>query len=268
VNTVRIAGTDLRCSRFIFGTASLFNVGTRRRRLALLHAAVHQGFTHFDTAPYYGFGQAERDLAEVCRAHPTITVTSKVGIYAPGGEHQSYGSILVRKAAGRVFSAIARPSRDYELRSARESLEATLRRLGRERVDLYLLHEPVLDRLHLDEWRRWLEQSVTTGKIRAFGVAPAADQVETFLRDAGPLTAVLQVQDSVDRREADLLVRYGREFQITYGYISAAMSRDQARPALAILKNALERNRSGAIIVSTGDPHRLGQYAPIAEHGR
>jgi aryl-alcohol dehydrogenase-like predicted oxidoreductase len=260
-------GTDLRCSRFIFGTAGLFNVGTRRRRLALLHAAVHHGFTHFDTAPYYGFGQAERDLADVCRAHPAITVTSKVGIYSPGGEQQSYGSILLRKAAGRVVASVARPSRDLDLRRARESLEATLRRLERERVELYLLHEPVLDRLNLDEWRRWLEQCVTSGKIGAFGLAPATEHVESFLQAGAALTPVLQVPDSLDRRETDLLRRHGREPQITYGYVSAARARGSTSPIPDILRSALERNGSGAIIVSTGDPRRLAQYASIAERG-
>lgn len=124
MKTVRLSGTDLHFSRFIFGTASLFNVGTRRRRVALLHAAVHHGFTHFDTVPYYGFGQAERDLADLCRAEPTVTVTSKVGIYSPGGEQQAYGSTLIRKVAGRVFSSITRPTIEFELRRARGSLEA------------------------------------------------------------------------------------------------------------------------------------------------
>jgi len=124
LKTVRLSGTDLHFSRFIFGTASLFNVGTRRRRVALLHAAVHHGFTHFDTVPYYGFGQAERDLADLCRAEPTVTVTSKVGIYSPGGEQQAYGSTLIRKVAGRVFSSITRPTIEFELRRARGSLEA------------------------------------------------------------------------------------------------------------------------------------------------
>ena len=132
LKTVRLSGTDLHFSRFIFGTASLFNVGTRRRRVALLHAAVHHGFTHFDTVPYYGFGQdygfgqAERDLADLCRAEPTVTVTSKEvrGHHIPRQELDQMGAHGCRKVAGRVFSSITRPTIEFELRRARGSLEA------------------------------------------------------------------------------------------------------------------------------------------------
>lgn len=57
-----LPGTALSVSRFIFGTASLFRAGRRSERLRLLDAAYDHGLTHFDTAPYYGFGSAERDL--------------------------------------------------------------------------------------------------------------------------------------------------------------------------------------------------------------
>jgi D-threo-aldose 1-dehydrogenase len=264
LNTVHLPGTDVRCSRFIFGTASLFNAGTKRRRVDLLSAAVNYGFSHFDAAPYYGFGQAERDLAEVCRAHPAVSVTSKVGIYSPGGEQQAYVSVFMRKALGRVLPGIARPTIDFDLRSARASLEASLRRLGRERIDLYLLHEPVLDRVNVDEWHRWLEKCVTGGKVGSFGLAATADRIESFLRDGAALTPVLQVLDSLDHKEADVVRRYGREPQITYGYVSAALSRGRPLSVPDILRTALERNPRGAIIVSTRDPGRLGQYAPLA----
>lgn len=95
---VILPGTDLSVSRFSFGTASLFNVGSSKMRANLLAAAFDNGFTHFDTAPYYGFGTAERDLKPLLKAHPDITVATKVGIYSPGGEAQSTASVFLRKA--------------------------------------------------------------------------------------------------------------------------------------------------------------------------
>src|SRR5690606_23775132 len=120
--TVVIPGTELRCSRFIFGTASLFNVGDRAKRLALLMAAVDAGFTHFDTALYYGFGWAERDLGELARVRPCVTITTKVGIYSPGGEDASRTMVFLRKAAGRLIPAISRPTVDFALVRARKML--------------------------------------------------------------------------------------------------------------------------------------------------
>ena len=88
MHTATLPGTDLTVSRFVFGTSSLFNVRGRANRMALLEEAIAQGFTHFDTAPYYGFGHAERDLAPVLRRHPDVGVTTKVGLCSPGGGAQ------------------------------------------------------------------------------------------------------------------------------------------------------------------------------------
>ena len=154
---VVLFGTNISVSRFSFGTASLFNVGSAKRRAKLLEKAYDCGFSHFDTAPYYGFGAAERDLKPLLRAHPDITVATKVGIYSPGAEEQPSATVFLRKAAGKIIPAISRPIIDWNIARARDALSGSLRRLGRERVDLYLLHEPELELLDADEWLRWLE---------------------------------------------------------------------------------------------------------------
>jgi aryl-alcohol dehydrogenase-like predicted oxidoreductase len=264
VHTVRLASTDLTCSKFIFGTASLFSAGTRRRRIDLLAAAVDCGFTHFDTAPYYGFGMAERDLSPVLAAHPHTTLTTKVGIGSPGGESQTSLAILLRKAAGRAIPAVSRPTRDFTLKAARRSLESSLRRLKRECIDLYLLHEPHLESLNADEWQDWLQACVNAGKIRAFGLAAEAERIEPFLVRAPALAQVVQVLDSLDRKEADLMLRHKRSLQITYGYVSAARVRCANTSVRDILDQSINRNRDGAIIVSTRRRERLGQYSESA----
>ena len=131
MNRVLIPGTDISTSRFIFGTASLFNVGTSRDRQKLLHLAIDKGFSHFDTAPYYGFGMAERDLAPLLASHHEVTVTTKVGIYPPGGELQSGPTIFLRKASGKIVRALSRRIIDGSVSRAQKSLEGSLKRLGR-----------------------------------------------------------------------------------------------------------------------------------------
>ena len=265
---VVIPGTDLSTSRFIFGTASLFQVGTRQTRRRLLDAAVEHGFLHFDTAPYYGFGHAERDLAPVLKAHPEVKVTTKVGIYSAGGEAQSAASVLLRKIGGKVLARLSRPDRSFDLKRARASLEGSLRRLGREHIDLYMLHEPELHLLDCAEWLGWLESVRLSGKVGRFGLAVTALQLQPFLASNSPLTNVVQILDSLDRREADILPTHQRPLQITYGYISAARrAGDVTTTVPELLRLALRRNAHGAIIVSTGRPGRLGQYARIPESG-
>lgn len=268
MDTTVLPGTRLRVSRFIFGTASLFNVGNAASRGRLLSAAVEHGFGHFDTAPYYGFGMAERDLAATLRAHPGVGVTTKVGIYSPGGEHQPASLVFARKVAGKAVAAISRPTVDFSLSRARRSLEGSLDRLGREHIELFMLHEPELGLLSTDEWQRWLEDEQRSGRIGEFGLALTADRLESFLREAPQLARVVQVLDSLERREADVLTRYGSPLQITYGYLSAARAAGSIEPAETVLRQALRRNAGGALIVSTRREEWVGQYAKILEASR
>ena len=249
-------------SRFAFGTASLFNVGTAGRRAHLLAAAYDNGFTHFDTAPYYGFGTAERDLKPLLAAHPNITVATKVGIYSPGGEAQLAAAVFMRKAGGRIVPALSRATVDWSVARARNALEASLKRLGREQIDLYLLHEPDLFLLHTDEWLRWLESE--RDRVMRFGIAGDSKRLRSFVIGNNPLTSFIQTLDSIADREADVLTEHGRPLQITYGYISAALRKGPA-DIPATLAAALRRNSAGSVIVSTRKRKRLGQYAEISD---
>ena len=259
-------GVDgLLISRFIFGTASLFNVGGRKSRQDLLSAAVDAGFTHFDTAPYYGFGLAERDLAPILKAHPHVTFTTKVGIYSPGGENQSHNAVFLRKAAGRLVSSISRPTIDFSVARASKALNDSLRRTGRDTIDVYTLHEPELALLVTDEWQRWLDDCKASGKVRRFGMALTADRLEPFLSADCVIGDVIQLCDSLEDKEADLLGRFGRPMQITYGYVSSALRHQSPLSVPEILKRSLERNPDGAVIVSTTKAGRLSQYAQLVE---
>ena len=258
-----VPGTDIIVSRFAFGTAAIHHIASARRRHGLLFAAVDHGFTHFDTAPYYGFGLAERTLAPLLAARPEITVATKAGLYPPGGGNQSAAMVLARKAAGKIFSDLSSPIVDWSVKRARDSLDASLLRLGRERVDTFFLHEPDLALIATEEWLRWLEDE--RDRVRTFGVSGEMSRLSTFIDERNPLATVIQTSDSLDRHEADPVLKAGRPLQFTYGYVSAAQHRGGREPR-AVLAGALARNATGSIVVSTRRTGRLGQYAEaIAE---
>lgn len=265
MRTTTLPGTGLRVSRFIFGTGGLLNVGSSSRRLRLLFAAVDAGFTHFDTAPYYGFGVAERDLAAVLAARPEVTFTTKVGLNPPGGADQPVSLVLLRKVLGRAIASLSRPLVDFSLAAGRRSLEDSLRRTGRDRIDAYLLHDPMIPLVATEEWRTWLESCVSAGKVRYFGLALPPESVQLFLGNDAVFGSVLQVRDSIAGREADVLERFGRVKQITYGYVSAALRADPQRSVPEVLRAALARNRDGAIIVTSRRRDRMPQYSDLTE---
>jgi D-threo-aldose 1-dehydrogenase len=234
-------------------------------RRSILEAAVQQGITHFDTAPLYGFGMAERDLAAILQQHSHVTITTKVGLYAPGGHDSMAAVITARKAAGKLFPSLSRPVADLSVDRARRSLEGSFRRLGRDRIDLLLIHEPDSRLLGAEEWLAWLNMEISQGRIGAFGLAAPPQVLVPFFQHGLPPSIVIQTQDSLDFAEADLAKTFGVDHQITYGYVSGARARGDTRPVTEILRLAMARQQDGAIIVSTTDKDRVAQYGRLFE---
>ena len=122
---------------------------------ARVEAALEIGCTLFDTADVYGyhqgsgFGEAERILGAVFREAPALrermVLATKTGI-APPAPYNSSGQYLI------------------------EACEASLKRLGVERIDLLQIHRPDL-LTHPQEVAQALAQLRQAGKIRAAGVS-------------------------------------------------------------------------------------------------
>jgi D-threo-aldose 1-dehydrogenase len=256
----RLPGTELQLSRFAFGTASLHQLSSSRLRRTLLEAAVAHGFTHFDTAPIYGFGLSERELAPHLAAEPSLTVATKVGLYPPGNKEQTWAAVLARKVLGKLYPPLSRVHVDLSVKMAETSLGASLKRLGRERLDILFIHEPDVALIETEEWQRWLGRERDRGRLRAFGIAGTIARIEPFLSNTSPLAQVIQTADSIDGREADRVLDAHRPLQITYGYLSAARRSGGHFEPRQLLVEALRRNRTGTILVSTRRPERLAEY--------
>lgn len=257
---VTLLGTNLGVSRFVFGTASLHYLGGLKVQVAHLEAAAAAGFTHFDTAPLYGFGGAERAIGAAFGGNAAITITTKVGLYPPGDSHQGYTAMLARKVGGKLWPTLSRSVADLSAARARCSFEDSLRRLGRAYVDLLLLHDPMPGLLQTDEWLRWRETEAD--RIRHVGVCGPAEMVSPFLEAGGPLAEVIQVRDGLDTREADIVTSIGRPLQLTYGYFSSDAA--AGRSGAEIVAAALARNCTGAILVYTRSRARMDEFAAAA----
>ena len=126
-----------------FGAAALGNLfvpHTDQEAADTLDAAWEAGFRSFDTAPHYGLGLSERRLGAALRGRPReqFTVSTKVGRLlepAPDG----VGDDL---ANGFAVPADQRRVWDFSADGVRRSLEASLTRLGLDRVDIVYLHDP------------------------------------------------------------------------------------------------------------------------------
>jgi aryl-alcohol dehydrogenase-like predicted oxidoreductase len=249
---ITLDGTDVEVSRLGFGTGSLHHLLSARRRQRLLEEAGSAGITHFDTAPYYGYGLAERDLGRYLRGRRSrLTVATKVGLYPLGPASGHIASVLLRKAAGRIVRRIAAPVVDRRVERAEASLHASLRRLSTDHVDFLFLHEPDPTSLEADETSAWLERERRRGSIRAWGLAGLPAGILPLVRQRHPLAMVVQTQDSLDLRQADFLADSGRKMQITYGYLSRPHAGSASGDPATTIREALGRNTTGCVLVST-----------------
>jgi len=145
--------------------------------LAALRLGIELGMTVLDTAEIYEAGESEELVGEaIAGQRDAVFVVSKV--------HPSHG---------RHDAVVA-------------ACERSLRRLGTDRIDLYLLHWP-LDEVPLaEETFTAFEELVETGKVRYWGVSnfavPDLEQVDRF--DSSSHLAANQILYNLLRRACEV----------------------------------------------------------------
>ncbi|MFC4498008.1 MULTISPECIES: aldo/keto reductase [Streptomyces] len=172
MRTTRLGNTAVPVTRLGFGAAaigSLFRPVSDEDAAGALQAAWDAGIRTFDTAPHYGIGLSERRLGAALRGRPrdTYTVSTKVGrLLVPNDGVE--GDDL---ANGFAVPATHRRVWDFTADGVLRSLEASLERLGLDRVDVVLLHDPDD---HVDQALREaypaLERLRDEGVVGAIGV--------------------------------------------------------------------------------------------------
>jgi diketogulonate reductase-like aldo/keto reductase len=189
-----------------------------RQSLALLETAYDAGIRHFDTAPMYGFGEAERCLGEFLSRHGgEATITTKFGIPAPASKPLVRVARAAMRPVVQAFPGLkkrlqrgvpaASPSREAAVpraanpiftgEKARASLDSSLRALRTERIDLWLLHDVDAIDLADDSLLRFLEEAVTAGKIGTFGVGTDRERIPGLLERHPGYCIVTQYEWSV-----------------------------------------------------------------------
>lgn len=258
VNT--IWGTNLRLSHLGFGLARLHRLSSVNAQSNLVKKALDLGITHFDVAPLYGFGNAERLLGSLLARERTVSIATKVALYPPGGANQTRFEMGLRKLGGRFLPSLSRPLVNFCVKSAGASLDGSLRRLSRSFVELALIHEPDISIMLCDEWQRWCERQES--KVGVFGVAGDTAAVAPFLERDLRFSQVVQTNDSLALKEADSLADYGRKMQLTYGYLASV---GPGLDANSVIRSALRRNFYGTVLVSTLSASRLSLLTTIAD---
>jgi aryl-alcohol dehydrogenase-like predicted oxidoreductase len=219
VETSEIGETGLRASRIGLGSWAiggwLWGGADDEQSVRTIHAAIERGITLIDTAPVYGFGRAEevvgRAIAGAGR-RDRVVIATKVGIDW-GADHKPF-----RNASGQRIV---------------DEIDASLRRLRTEVIDLYQVHWPDPS-TPTEETAEAMLRLLQAGKIRAIGVSNySVDQIAAF-RAVAPLHTLQPPYNLFERGIEGSVLPYCRDQGITTlvygalcrGLLSGRMSRE------------------------------------------
>ena len=143
IETRNIGATGIALTELGFGGAPLGLVGdliTEEEAVAVMMRAWDGGVRYFDTAPLYGHGLSEKRVGRVLRELPrdAFVLSTKVGrLLVPKEEGERVGRSHDNEPFGIRY--------DYSYDAAKRSVEASLDRLGLDRIDILLCHD-------IDSW--------------------------------------------------------------------------------------------------------------------
>jgi D-threo-aldose 1-dehydrogenase len=285
---------DVTATRLGFGCGGLMRLGSRSARERLLACAFESGIAHFDVARMYGLGQAEAELGRFVRARRSeVTIATKFGI-EPRRSVSSLARLqgpvrtvlarwpALRGAVKRRGDALDAP-RQYDARTARRSLEASLAQVGTEYFDILFVHGARhSDDVRVAELCEFAEEAKREGKIRSWGVS-SEDTSGASLVNAFGREAVLQTRydifSSLGPAAGDgrPLILFGI-LASALSYLTGCIAADQraskrfaelceARAtSLAdyLLLDALYARENAVVLVSTTQPARVTRAAEVA----
>ncbi|MEO6957977.1 MAG: aldo/keto reductase [Antricoccus sp.] len=148
------------------GLSGLYGPADDRHSIELLHHAVDAGVKLFDTADVYGSGHNESLLGRA--------------LTGLRGQVQ-----IATKTGGAAAPGVGRPER------IRLAIEASLRRLQTDHVDLYYLHR-VDPTVPIEDSVGAMAQLVTQGKVRHLGLSEVNAETVQKAHHIHPITAVQQ----------------------------------------------------------------------------
>jgi len=222
VNTLGRTGVEV--SPLSFGAAAIGNLFTEvsdEQAREAVDAAWAGGIRYFDTAPHYGIGLSERRLGAALHDRPRseYTISTKAGRRLEPTDAD--GDDL---ANGFAVPTTHRRVWDFSTDGIRRGLDASLERLGLDRVDVVYLHDPDD---HAEEAFR--EGYPALEKLRAEGVVGA---IGVGMNQTGMLTRFVRETD------VDVVLCAGRYTLLDHGALTDLLPAAQERGTSVVIGGA------------------------------
>jgi aryl-alcohol dehydrogenase-like predicted oxidoreductase len=204
--TTRLGRTGMLLTRVGFGAWAIgggdwaFAWGNQddAASIAAIRHAVESGVNWIDTAAVYGLGHSEEVVAA---ALADLPAADRPYVFTTGG--------LVWDPADRS----AAPRRAGAPASLRAEVEASLRRLRVERIDLYQMHWPAEDGTPVEEYWQVFADLKREGKIRAAGLSNHNVFQLEEAEEVGAVDAIQPPFSLIHRDAADDVLLWAREHE-------------------------------------------------------
>lgn len=210
----QLGDSDLTVSEISLGTWLTFGVGIERdKAIASLDQAFDLGINFIDTANAYGYGAAESLLGEALKDRPRDSYILGTKVFVPMSET------------------------DYGLSRAQieKQLDASLKRLNTDYVDLYQCHRYDVD-TPLEETMEALSDAVKAGKVRYIGFSEWSPK---------------QIQDSLDLPGVEKFVSSQPQYSLLW-----------RRPEKAVIPLCAESGISQIVWSPLAQGVLSGKYVP------
>ena len=194
----KLGGTDLHFSTIGLGTFAIGGAGWAASwgkqddndSIATILKALDEGINWIDTAPIYGLGHSEEIVGKAIKGLSRKPIIStKCG--------------LIGDETGGVSNRLKKES-------VKNEVEASLKRLGIEAIDLYFVHWPIPDEDIEEAWGA-IAEAVKEGKVRYAAASNFSVEQLERVRAIHPVAALQNCYNMLNRElEAEILPYCGR----------------------------------------------------------
>lgn len=192
----RTLGKDLTVSAVGLGCMGMSHAygapADKKEMTELLSQAVEMGYTLFDTAEVYGTPENPHDNEELVGA-ALKPFRSKIVLATKFGIHFDESSPQVNKP-------LVPDSRPEIIRA---SVDASLKRLGTDHIDLYYQHRPDPN-VPIEEAAGVMAELIKAGKITHWGISEATEETIRRAHAVCPVTAIQNRYSMMARRYEEL----------------------------------------------------------------
>ncbi|MGY4344975.1 aryl-alcohol dehydrogenase-like predicted oxidoreductase/glycosyltransferase involved in cell wall biosynthesis [Bradyrhizobium sp. GM7.3] len=266
-----------------FGCASLGSRISPSEGIRALGEAYQLGVNWFDVAPPYGDGQAEAILGSFLKGRrDEAVICTKVGIARP--EISAIKRLLrsparwavqafpgLRKQISRARSVGSRPP--LEPATLRMSVEASLRLLKTDYIDVLALHEPTVEDCTNPLVIETLTDLCKEGLARTISIAGSHDSILAGIR-ASAIFSGAQFPNNPFSNNVDAMRQNAppdRVFLVTHGVFDPEASKRLGQilldksdrpqidrsPAQLLMDYALAKNPAGTVVLSMYSSHHI-----------